>query len=94
MGVETSTGVMEADAYVLALGTNAPCLSAPLGIRLPIYPLKGYSLSLPIADERGAPRISVTDFKRKVVYARIGDELRVAGMADLAGRRAVSTSSA
>jgi D-amino-acid dehydrogenase len=86
MGVETSAGVMEADAYVLALGTHAPSLMAPLGQRLPIYPLKGYSLSLPIADERGAPRISVTDFKRKVVYARIGGELRVAGMADLAGR--------
>jgi D-amino-acid dehydrogenase len=89
MGVETSAGVMESDAYVLALGTNAPWLTRPLGIRLPIYPLKGYSLSLPVTDDRGAPRISVTDFKRKVVYARIGDELRVAGMADLAGRRAV-----
>jgi D-amino-acid dehydrogenase len=89
MGVETSAGVFEADAYVLALGTNAPYLTKPLGIRLPVYPLKGYSLSLPIADERGAPRISVTDFKRKVVYARIGDELRVAGMADLSGKRAV-----
>ena len=89
MGVETSAGVFEADAYVLALGTNAPYLMKPLGIRVPVYPLKGYSLSLPIADERGAPRISVTDFKRKVVYARIGDELRVAGMADLSGRRAV-----
>lgn len=87
MGVETSLGVVEADAYVLALGTNAPSLMAPLGARLPIYPLKGYSLSLPIADEEGAPRISVTDFKRKVVYARIGDELRVAGMADLSGRQ-------
>jgi D-amino-acid dehydrogenase len=87
MGVETSAGVMEADAYVLALGTNAPSLVAPLGERLPIYPLKGYSLSLPIADDRGAPRISVTDFKRKVVYARLGNELRVAGMADLAGRQ-------
>jgi D-amino-acid dehydrogenase len=89
MGVETSEGVHEADAYVLALGTNAPYLTKPLGIRIPVYPLKGYSLSLPVADERGAPRISVTDFKRKVVYARIGDELRVAGMADLSGRRAV-----
>ena len=89
MGVETSAGVMEADAYVLALGTNAPYLLKPLGLRAPIYPLKGYSLTLPIADDRGAPRISVTDFKRKVVYARIGDELRVAGMADLSGRRAV-----
>ncbi len=89
MGVETNHGVIEADAYVLALGTNAPNLLEPLGIRVPVYPLKGYSLSLPITDERGAPRISVTDFKRKVVYARLGGELRVAGMADLSGTRAV-----
>jgi D-amino-acid dehydrogenase len=88
MGVETSHGVIEADAYVLALGTNAPHLLKPLGIRVPVYPLKGYSLSLPITNDRGAPRISVTDFKRKVVYARLGDDLRVAGMADIAGKRA------
>jgi D-amino-acid dehydrogenase len=87
--VETNEGVFEADAYVLALGTNAPYLLKPLGIRVPVYPLKGYSLSLPIVDDRGAPKISVTDFKRKVVYARLGDELRVAGMADLSGRKAV-----
>ena len=89
MGVETNAGVFEADAYVLALGTNAPYLVRPLGIRVPVYPLKGYSLSLPITHEAAAPTISVTDFKRKVVYARIGDDLRVAGMADLSGRRAV-----
>jgi D-amino-acid dehydrogenase len=89
MGVETNRGVYEADAYVLSLGTNAPRLLQPLGLRVPVYPLKGYSLSLPIRDERGAPKISVTDFKRKVVYARIGAELRVAGMADLSGQRAV-----
>ena len=89
MGVETDAGVLEADAYVLALGTNAPYLLKPLGIRAPIYPLKGYSLSLPVTDDRAAPRISVTDYERKVVYARLGDELRVAGMADLSGRRAV-----
>ena len=89
MGVETRQGVIEGDAYVLALGTNAPSLVRPLGLHLPVYPLKGYSLTLPIADEREAPRISVTDFKRKVVYARLGNELRVAGMADLSGRRAV-----
>jgi D-amino-acid dehydrogenase len=88
MGVETNVGVLEADHYVLALGTNAPYLLKPLGIRVPVYPLKGYSLTLPVTDDRGAPRISVTDFKRKVVYARIGDDLRVAGMADLSGKRA------
>jgi D-amino-acid dehydrogenase len=59
----------------------------PLGIRLPIYPLKGYSLTLPVGPGHLAPRISITDFKRKIVYARLGDELRVAGMADLAGHR-------
>jgi len=89
MGVETSLGVLEADAYVLALGTNAPYLTRPLGVRIPVYPLKGYSLTLPVLDDRGAPKISVTDFKRKVVYARLGDELRVAGMADLSGKNAV-----
>jgi D-amino-acid dehydrogenase len=88
IGVETSHGVFEADHYVLALGTNAPALLKPLGIHVPVYPLKGYSLSLPIVDDRAAPRISVTDFKRKVVYARLGEELRVAGMADLTGKRA------
>jgi len=74
---------------VLALGTQAPALLHPLAIRVPVYPLKGYSLSLPITDESAAPRISVTDFKRKVVYARIGGELRVAGMADLSGKQAL-----
>ena len=89
MGVETTEGVMEADAYVLALGNGAAWLLKAIGIRVPVYPLKGYSLSLPVTDASGAPRISVTDFKRKVVYARLGDELRVAGMADLSGKRAV-----
>jgi D-amino-acid dehydrogenase len=89
LGVETDRGVFEADRYVLALGTSAPWLVRPLGIRLPVYPLKGYSLTLPIVNERAAPRISVTDYQRKVVYARLGNDLRVAGMADLAGRTPV-----
>ena len=88
IGVETNQGVFEADRYILALGTSAPAIAKPLGIRIPVYPLKGYSLTLPITNEAGAPRISVTDYQRKVVYARLGNELRVAGMADLAGRTA------
>jgi D-amino-acid dehydrogenase len=86
IGVETSQGVFEADRYVLALGTSAPAIARPLGIRIPVYPLKGYSLTLPITRDAGAPRVSVTDYQRKIVYARLGNELRVAGMADLAGR--------
>jgi D-amino-acid dehydrogenase len=88
MAVETSAGVIEADRYVLALGAASPALVRPLGIRLPIYPLKGYSLTLPVGPASVAPRISITDFKKKIVYVRLGDELRVAGMADLAGYRA------
>jgi D-amino-acid dehydrogenase len=84
----TPAGAVEADAFVLAAGAAAPALTRPLGLRLPLYPLKGYSLSLPIADEAAAPRVSVTDAARKVVYARIGNVLRVAGMADRFGHDA------
>jgi len=85
LGVETDAGVLEADAYVLALGTGSPALAAGAGIRLPIYPLKGYSLTVPVRDRGAVPRISVTDSARRVVYAPLGDRLRVAGMADLVG---------
>ncbi|WP_316195171.1 MULTISPECIES: D-amino acid dehydrogenase [unclassified Bradyrhizobium] len=85
LGVETDTGVLEADTYVLALGSGSPALAASVGIRLPIYPLKGYSLTVPIQNPQAAPRISVTDSARKVVYARLGERLRIAGMADLVG---------
>ena len=85
VGVETANGVIEADRYVLALGTMSPWLVRPLGIRLPIYPLKGYSLTLPVDEDCLSPRISITDYQRKIVYAPLGNELRVAGMADLAG---------
>ena len=85
--IVTSQGEIAADACILTLGAQSPFLVRPLGLRLPIYPLKGYSLTLPASA--AAPRISVTDFKRKVVYAPLenaaGASLRVAGMADIAG---------
>jgi len=84
-GVATSAGVIEAEAVVLALGTGARALARPLGLDLPIYPLKGYSLTLPVTREAAAPRISVTDSAAKLVYARLGRHLRVAGMADVVG---------
>ncbi len=85
LGVETVDGVLEADAYVLAAGVDSRRLGLNAGLDLPIYPIKGYSLSLPIADDAAAPRISVTDSACKIVYARLGDRLRVAGMADIVG---------
>ncbi len=85
VGVDTSQGLLEADAYVLATGCDTPRLARPLGLSLPIYPLKGYSLTAPIAEPDAAPTISVTDFQRKIVYARIDGQLRVAGIADITG---------
>ncbi len=87
--VDTDAGPVDCDAVVLASGAASPALARPLGIRLPIYPLKGYSITVPASDR--APSISITDFKRKVVYASLMTSaatktLRIAGMADIAGR--------
>lgn len=84
-GVQTSAGPLVADAYVLAAGIQSRTLARTAGIKLPLYPLKGYSLSAPIRQDDVAPQISVTDFERKVLYARIGDKLRVAAMVDMVG---------
>ena len=83
--IETSAGRLAADAFVLAAGIQSRSLAATAGIYLPLYPLKGYSLTAPIRPGDRAPEISVTDFERKVLYARIGDHLRVAAMADMVG---------
>lgn len=83
--VITDAGTIDCDACVLAAGTAAPAIVRMLGIELPIYPVKGYSISVPIGAGAAAPAISVTDFQRKIVYARLGNRLRVAGMADIVG---------
>jgi len=74
-----------AEQIVVALGCASTPLLKSLDIRLPVYPLKGYSLTVPTNATSIAPTVSVTDFARKVVYARLGNSLRVAGMADLSG---------
>ncbi len=76
------------DALVLANGVGSATLAGNLGLRLPIYPLKGYSITVPVVDEAAAPSVNVTDAKRKVVYARIGDRLRVAGFVEIGARDA------
>ena len=83
--LDTNAGPLMADAYVLAAGIQSRDLAASAGLRLPLYPLKGYSLSAPIRAGDVAPHISVTDFERKVLYARIGAQLRVAAMVDMVG---------
>jgi len=85
VGVGTDDGVLEADHYVLAAGLGSRALAAGAGLPLPLHAVKGYSLTAPIAVDEAAPRVSVTDFANRVVYARLGGFLRVAGMADIVG---------
>ena len=79
-------GTLEtADRYVLALGSYSPQLLKPLGIRAPVYPLKGYSLTVPITDPAMAPSSTILDETYKVAVSRFDDRIRVGGMAEIAG---------
>ncbi len=85
-GVELKGGeVVSADLYVAAMGSYTPALLQPLGIDLPIYPVKGYSLTLPITDPAAAPESTVMDETYKIAITRLGDRIRVGGTAELAG---------
>lgn len=84
-GVATSAGMLQADAYVLALGSYSSRLVAPLGISLPVYPVKGYSITVPIKDASGAPESTVMDESYKVAITRLGDRIRVGGTAEISG---------
>ena len=88
-GVTTDRGLASGDAYVLALGSHSPLMLRPHGIDLPVYPVKGYSLTIPITDPAGAPESTVMDEKHKVAITRLGDRIRVGGMAELDGYSAV-----
>lgn len=85
-GVETAQGaILAADAYVAAAGSYTPALLRPLGIDLPVYPVKGYSLTLPVTNADAAPVSTVMDETYKVAITRLGDRIRVGGTAELAG---------
>ncbi len=74
-----------ADAYIVALGSFSVPLLRDVGIRLPLYPVKGYSVTLPIGPRHQAPVVSLTDESHKLVFSRLGQRLRIAGTAELAG---------
>ncbi|WP_300629879.1 D-amino acid dehydrogenase [Pseudomonas sp.] len=82
--IELGGEVMPVEQLVLAAGHRSAELGLP-GLALPLYPLKGYSLSVPIGAQHRAPNLSITDYDRKIVYARIGEQLRVAAMVDIVG---------
>lgn len=81
----TDQGDMQADMFVLSLGCDSPFLARPLGIRLPIYPVKGYSVTLPVAGRNGAPTIAGVDEEALVAWARMGDRLRITATAEFSG---------
>jgi D-amino-acid dehydrogenase len=76
---------LRADAFVVALGSYSAPLLRSIGIRVPIYPAKGYSVTMDIADASRTPTVSLTDDEYKLVYSRLGDRLRIAGTAELNG---------
>jgi len=76
---------LTADAYVVALGSYSPLLLRPIGVGLPVYPAKGYSATLTLAEASLAPTVSLTDDERKLVFSRLGNRLRIAGTAEFNG---------
>lgn len=84
-GAATSAGVLTADTYVVAMGSFSPHLMAPLGVTVPVYPVKGYSLTLAMTDEAGAPVSTVMDETYKIAITRLGNRIRVGGTAELSG---------
>ncbi len=84
-GVRINGQLETADHYVVALGSYSPQLLAPLGMQLPVYPLKGYSLTLPITNAAMAPNSTILDESYKIAITRFADRIRVGGMAEVAG---------
>ena len=85
VGVETDRGNVTGDAYLVAMGSFSPKLVGPLGLKLPVYPVKGYSITVPIVDETRAPVSTLLDESYKVAITRLGDRIRVGGMAEISG---------
>jgi len=83
--VVTDQGPVSGCAYLVAMGSFSPLLLAPLGLRLPVYPVKGYSITVPIVQADAAPVSTLLDESYKVAITRLGDRIRVGGMAELSG---------
>jgi D-amino-acid dehydrogenase len=81
--VKTSHDKLAADAYVICAGAQSPRIAKTLGLKLPIVPVKGYSVTVPAWD--AAPKINLTDTTHKIVFTRLGERLRIAGMMEFAG---------
>lgn len=76
---------LAADAVLVCLGSHSPRMVKPLGIRLNVYPARGYSVTIPLDDPACAPSVSISDESMKIVFSRLGRRLRVAGTAEIDG---------
>jgi D-amino-acid dehydrogenase len=85
VGVHAGGRIFEADLYVMALGCQSPLLAKPLGVDLPIYPIKGYSLTVPVGNHKAAPTVAAIDEQNLVAITRFGDRVRVTATAEFAG---------
>jgi D-amino-acid dehydrogenase len=83
-GVVTNDGLLDADVYVLSLGVGSPAVARTIGIHLPIYPAKGYTVNFPVRDGN-APTVGGVDEDPLVAWARLGDKLRMTSTAEFAG---------
>ncbi len=85
VGVDTGGGRVQGDSYVCAMSPFAPGLLSKIDIPIPIYPIKGYSTTLPVTDDAAAPQSTIMDETHKVAITRLGDRIRVAGQAEIIG---------
>ena len=85
LGVRVGDELLRADRYVVAMGSYSRDLLLPLEIRIPVYPVKGYSLTIPLTNERLAPVSTVLDETYKIALTRFDNRIRVGGMAELGG---------
>lgn len=83
--IRTDQGKVQADHYVLALGSYSTQMLKPLGIDIPVYPVKGFSITVPITNPEMAPESTIMDETHKVAVTRLGDRIRVGGTAQLSG---------
>ena len=83
--VRANGQAFKADAYVMALGSHSPLLSRTIGVALPVYPIKGYSLTIPVGNHQAPPTIGSVDETNLVAISRFGDRVRITATAEFAG---------
>ncbi len=83
--IKTNLGEYSADSFSVSLGSHSQKILSEVGIDIPIYPVKGYSMTLPVLNDHDAPQSTIMDDKNKIGITRLGENIRVAGIAHLTG---------